>query len=149
MAGVLVIGYGNPLRGDDGAGRALAERLSGQACDGVRVVACHQLAPELAVDIGTAERVVLVDASTALAPGEVSESRLDPLAQGSPAGSSSHHLTPAALLGLSRELYGGSGEAWLVSIGVASIEPRIGLSAPVEDGLIRAQARVEALIRGS
>ena len=44
----LIIGYGNPLRGDDGIGPAAAALLAGDAADGAEVLACHQLLPELA-----------------------------------------------------------------------------------------------------
>jgi Ni,Fe-hydrogenase maturation factor len=41
---VLVIGYGNPLRGDDRVGWVVAERLREVA--GVTAVTTHQLLPE-------------------------------------------------------------------------------------------------------
>ena len=49
----LIIGYGNPLRSDDGfgwhAGRLLAQALAGQEAE---VITCHQLTPELADGFG-------------------------------------------------------------------------------------------------
>ena len=69
-AGVLVVGYGNPLCGDDGVGWHAAGLLaSDPRLDGVRVVTHHQLAPELATDVSRASLVVLVDASTDGDPG--------------------------------------------------------------------------------
>ncbi len=59
----LVIGYGNDLRCDDGAGRAVADRIEAMALPGVEVRSVQQLAPELALDIACAETVVFVDAS--------------------------------------------------------------------------------------
>jgi len=48
-ARVLVIGYGNTLRGDDGLGQRAAEALAQRALpDGVEVLSCHQLTIELA-----------------------------------------------------------------------------------------------------
>ena len=62
--GVLVIGYGNALRTDDGIGWHVAERLADDArLDGVMVIQRHQLTPELALDISRADLVVLIDAS--------------------------------------------------------------------------------------
>ena len=61
---VLVIGYGNPLRGDDGAGWKAAELLAEDPrLAGAVVLARHQLTPELADDVSRASLVVLVDAS--------------------------------------------------------------------------------------
>ena len=52
---VLVIGYGNPLRGDDGIGWSAANALAeGMQDDRVRIVACIQLTPELAESIAQA-----------------------------------------------------------------------------------------------
>ena len=81
-AGVLVVGYGNPLRGDDGIGWHAARRLADDPrLAGARVLACHQLAPELAEDVSQASLVVLVDASVDGAPG-VGRSPLHPAPAG-------------------------------------------------------------------
>jgi hydrogenase maturation protease len=42
VSGVVVIGVGNLLRGDDGAGLVAAERIEKRAPEGVRVVLCEQ-----------------------------------------------------------------------------------------------------------
>ena len=45
----LIIGYGNPLRGDDGVGQAVARAFEAEAAiEGAEVVSCRQLTPELA-----------------------------------------------------------------------------------------------------
>jgi hydrogenase maturation protease len=119
---VLIIGYGNPLRGDDGLGPAIA-RAAAQMLDGrpdARIVECHQLTPELAEDLAGVARAIFADASADAAPGEVVAVPVSPDA-GSP-GSFSHHMTPATLLSCARVLYGRAPEAWLVSAGVASCE---------------------------
>jgi Ni,Fe-hydrogenase maturation factor len=41
----LVIGYGNTIRSDDGAGQAVAEALATHALPGVRTQTVHQLTP--------------------------------------------------------------------------------------------------------
>ena len=59
----LIVGYGNPLRGDDGVGQAVARAFANEAAiDGVEALACHQLTPELAERFAAAARVVLIDA---------------------------------------------------------------------------------------
>ena len=76
--GVLVVGYGNPLRGDDGVGWRVAERLAAdQRLDGAAVLQRHQLTPELALDISAVSLVVFIDASRDLPPGSVDVGRVE------------------------------------------------------------------------
>jgi len=64
MTGVLVVGYGNPLRGDDGAGFNAAWLLSlDPRLQGADVLIRQQLTPELAEDVARADLVVLIDAA--------------------------------------------------------------------------------------
>ena len=81
--GVLVIGYGNSLRTDDGVGPRVAELVAADPrLAGAVVVACHQLTPELALDMSAARLIVLVDATTEVAPGVVVVRRVDPGGEG-------------------------------------------------------------------
>ena len=64
VADILVIGYGNELRGDDGIGPRVAEAIAAAHHPGVRVVSCFQLVPELAADLAKARLAVFVDALT-------------------------------------------------------------------------------------
>lgn len=57
---ILVIGDGNPLRGDDGAGWEVTARL--ERAPGVEVTTTQMLVPELAERIGVAAVVIFVDA---------------------------------------------------------------------------------------
>ena len=55
-AKVFVVGYGNPLRGDDGVGQEVAQVLARQrhhlpALAGTDVMSTHQLVPEMALDL--------------------------------------------------------------------------------------------------
>ena len=59
----LVIGYGNELRGDDGAGPSVGRAVASWHLPGVRTLAVHQLTPELAEDLAQTKRVVFVDAA--------------------------------------------------------------------------------------
>ena len=103
-AGVLVVGYGNPLRGDDGFGCSAARLLAADPrLEAATVLTLHQLTPELATDIASASLVVLVDTSVDGAPGSVAVRSIQPR-QDSPL-PWSHHLDPAALAGLAHALY--------------------------------------------
>ena len=72
----LIVGYGNPLRGDDGVGQAVAQAFAEE--DGVDALACHQLTPELAERFAAAARVVLIDAATGSEAGRISVVSLQP-----------------------------------------------------------------------
>ena len=143
--GVLVIGYGNALRTDDGVGPAVAERLADDPrLSGVDVRAAHQLTPELAFDAIGASLLVLVDAAADLPAGEVTVRRLD---AGAVAGDvMTHHLDPAGLVGLARELWGTAPPVVLVSVGVSSLELGDTLTADVEEAIPRAVDAVATII---
>jgi hydrogenase maturation protease len=61
MTRTVVIGVGNPLRGDDAAGVAVAELLRPRVPDGVEVVSCNEEPSRLMEAWDGAESVVLVD----------------------------------------------------------------------------------------
>jgi Ni,Fe-hydrogenase maturation factor len=160
--GILVIGYGNTLRRDDGVGVRAAEMMASDArFAGVEVLTAHQLTPELSLDVATASLVVFVDADIRGLPGSIEVRELGAgavMAGTSPhvrasspdgperadPGASSHHVGAGELLALARELSGATPRAFAVGIGVADLELGEGLSAPVEAALPRA---VDAVAR--
>jgi hydrogenase maturation protease len=64
----VVIGIGNRLRGDDGAGVAVTERLRGRVPPWVDVVACDEEPSRLMEAWRGADAVVLVDSVTSGSP---------------------------------------------------------------------------------
>jgi hydrogenase maturation protease len=132
--GSLVVGYGNPLRSDDGVGWKAAGRLATDPrFAGAQVLQRHQLTPELALDISRADLVVLVDARSGQPAGTVSVERVEGVETAAACGTTwSHHLRPADLVALARELYGRAGEVHVVSVGVGSLEVGEDLSPAVE-----------------
>jgi hydrogenase maturation protease len=73
---LLVIGYGNTLRGDDGVGPRVAEAVRALRLPGVSTLVCQMLTPEHAAPISLAQTVIFVDAAVD-APKDV---QLRPLA---------------------------------------------------------------------
>jgi hydrogenase maturation protease len=129
MRSTLLIGFGNVLRGDDGVGVRVAERLGGEDLGaGVRVEAAHQLLPEHMEALREADRVVFVDAAEDVAPGEIVVSALAPA---DAAAVTFHHLTPAVLLASCAALYGRAPDAVMVRIGVVSTGTSTDLSPAV------------------
>jgi hydrogenase maturation protease len=119
--GVLVVGYGNALRTDDGLGWHAAGRLADDPrLEGVAVLQRHQLTPELALDISAATLVVLIDASSGLPPGGISVARVE--LAGCAGTTWSHHLSPTTLVALAHDLYGRAADVFVVSCGVQSLE---------------------------
>lgn len=146
---VLVIGYGNPLRGDDGVGCVIAEELARHICDPdskVQVVACHQLNPELAEPIAETRAVIFIDASVDLKPGEVRVSAVTP-DRFSPA-AFAHSMKPGALLATASELFGQAPPAKSVGIGAKSFEVGMPLTPAVRRAVSKAVATVEKEIAG-
>jgi hydrogenase maturation protease len=141
---VLVIGYGNSLRGDDGVGwHAAAALADDPRLAGANVLDSHQLTPELAQDVAHARLVVLVDACGAGAPGTVSVRRVEPGHPLAPAWS--HNLDPAALVGLAETLYGASPPVFLITIAGAYFGYRDRLSPPVRRALPEIADTVDVL----
>lgn len=124
----LVLGYGNPLRGDDGAGWVVAERLQGVA--GITAVPLHQLLPEHADLMQTAVHVVFVDAAADGEPGAVRVQALAPDRHGLAA---SHQMSPGLLLAMVRELYGRCPPAHLITITGQDFGYSETLSPPVQE----------------
>jgi hydrogenase maturation protease len=105
----LVIGYGNTLRGDDGAGVCAAERLAERFPD-LDVLTVHELQPELAETISTYREVFFLDAGMDVP--EVRAEVVTPAADSRPDGSHSH--SPGTLLSLCSALYGRAPERSLL-----------------------------------
>jgi hydrogenase maturation protease len=145
-AGVLVVGFGNPLRGDDGVGCSAAGLLAADPrLEGATVLARHQLTPELATDIASASLVVLVDASVDGAPGSVAVRSIQPQ-RDSPL-SWSHHLNPAALAGLADALYDHVPPMVLISVGGATFAAGDRLSPAVQRMLPEVVERVARVVQ--
>ncbi|MCB8923991.1 MAG: hydrogenase maturation protease [Ardenticatenaceae bacterium] len=113
MNKTVVIGMGNPLRGDDGAGWAVVDALWAEPIAEVTAVSTHQLLPEHIDLFQEAAQVIFVDASVVGEPGEVMVTAVSPATEGPAA---SHHLHPAVLLALGVKIYGRMPPATLITI---------------------------------
>lgn len=143
MAEVLIIGYGNPLRGDDGAGWQAAGILKERIRDErVQVVRSHQLMPEMAEAISRARKVIFIDADCDNRGGEIVFKRVVPEHRSEVC---SHRLTPGVLLGAAGRLYGGCAEGMLVTMGAGSFEYGSELSEAVRTALPSLVERVQEM----
>jgi hydrogenase maturation protease len=107
MTKILVIGYGNPLCGDDGVGiatvKALQEKIRREDCV---FVTQHQPYPETVTLLKDASHVIFIDASIGGVPGEIERLPLSSLDYLEVDEVMSHHLTPEWMLWMTERLYG-------------------------------------------
>ena len=141
---ILVIGYGNTLRRDDGAGVRLAEHLADGLSARIRVETGHQLTPEMALTVAAADvdGVVFIDASVTAT--EIALKRIDLDNDVSP--SVGHHLTPEALMVYANRLYGRTPPAWLVTLPAYDLGHGESLTDQTEAWVCAGCERVRALI---
>jgi hydrogenase maturation protease len=140
----LVVGYGNPLRGDDGVGwHAAAALAADPRLADTDVITGHQLTPELAEDIAKARLAVLVDARLGDTPGYVCIREVAP----APGPSWSHHVRPEDVVGLARALFGAAPQVFLVTVTGSRFDYGTQLSPVVRDCLPRVLTVVEAALR--
>ncbi len=110
---VLLIGYGNDLRGDDCAGRRVAEIIADRGDGLIEVRSVHQLTPDLAPLIAEQDLAIFADASSDKLDELVQIRKLVPA---EPSLTDAHVGTPPDLLALAGWLYGHCPEAYAVDI---------------------------------
>ena len=155
----LVIGIGNPLRGDDGIGWRLAAQLPAQP--GLAVCCRQQLTPELAAELAVVQRVLFLDAwlepSSAhprprllklqeLGAPDGPGCSLQVWAGATPWGGASHGLSPQVLLTLSQALYGQAPRAQQLLLPAHGFGHGEGISPALAGRLGEARRLIEAWI---
>lgn len=135
---LLVIGYGNTLRGDDGVGPRVAEGIDSLHLPGVRTLICQQLSPEYADPISQADTVIFVDAAVD-APKEV---QLRPLEPNESSQLMTHAADPRTMLALARDVYGHAPKAWWLTIPAVQMEFGETLSPETQRGLNDAVGKI-------
>lgn len=140
-AGLLVIGYGNTLRSDDGVGPRVAEAVEALRLPGVSTLICQQLSPEHAEPISCADRVVFVDAAV----DESREVQFRELEPGDTTQLMAHAADPRTMLALARDVFGHAPKAWWLTIPVIRLEFGETLSPLARRGRDEAVARIRSL----
>jgi hydrogenase maturation protease len=124
---LLILGYGNPDREDDGVAwhilSTLTSRMGLASPDSyedefpespqIDLSFALQLTPEMAENIHAYEYVCFVDAHTGNIPEPVRLIEVESEFQASPF---THHLTPQSLLSMCETIYGNKPEAALLSV---------------------------------
>jgi hydrogenase maturation protease len=140
-AQLLVIGYGNERRRDDGVGARVAAAVTEWNLYGVQTIACHQLTPELTEAIASAGHVVFVDATLG-AGGSVQCSEIAPDENSQVM---THATDPRSLLELAKQVYGRCPTASWLTIPIQDVDFGEELSPLARQGLRAALKKIRSL----
>ena len=147
---IVVIGYGNSLRRDDAIGPRIAEEVARWGVPNVRSLSLHQLTPELAETLSTAEMVIFVDACHTKVSQEVKVFPIQPprpeTARLAPP-TLDHTGDPIILLALTRAVYGRVPRAWWMQVPAVDFDMGEQLSAIAQQGMADALEAMDRLIR--
>jgi hydrogenase maturation protease len=138
---LLVIGYGNELRRDDGVGAKVAAAVAGWHLPNAQAIACQQLTPELTQAIASAAHVVFVDAALG-AEASVEDREIEPDENSQVM---THAANPSALLALARQAFGRCPTASWLTIPIQDVDYGEELSPLARDGFNIALEKIRSL----
>ncbi|MBD2304513.1 hydrogenase maturation protease [Chroococcidiopsis sp. FACHB-1243] len=141
---ILLIGYGNDLRSDDAVGQKVANAIASEELPDVTSLCVHQLTPELATFLATADLAIFIDACFASVCEDV---RLQAIASTNSTAIGGHTGDPRSLLALTYALYNRVPNAWWVTIPGTNFELGDRLSPIAERGMQTALKQIKQLIQ--
>ncbi|MFO0949132.1 MAG: hydrogenase maturation protease [Planctomycetota bacterium] len=146
---ILVIGYGNELRGDDGVGPRSAALIDELHLVDVRVIAAHQLTPELSAQLANARCVLFLDADPTVS--QVQCERIDGRDYFGMNESAlfGHSVGAPSLLALTKALFGVEPSAWLIHLPAPCTAVSDRLSPVAEKGVEECVRRVREWVESS
>ena len=154
MPCVLIVGYGNPLRCDDGVAWRAVDALDGKFPKSqVEFLRLHQLAPEIADALRGRELVIFLDAACVNnaengRPGEIHIREIAAAEkQERQASQFSHVYSPGKILELARELYGATPKAIVVTVAGKDFGHGDRLSDSVANALPSFVSQLDQIIR--
>jgi hydrogenase maturation protease len=143
---ILIYGYGNPGRQDDGLGNELVQRLeswvSGMGLAGIEFDSNYQLNIEDAEAILGKDIVVFADASTE----EIDDFLLTPVSAESKVSFTTHAASPGYIVQLSKDLFGRQPNVYLLHIKGYEWEFKEGISAKALKNLDKAESFMKELL---
>jgi hydrogenase maturation protease len=139
---ILLYGFGNPGRQDDGLGPCAIEEIERLQLPGVDTDANYQLQIEDAAQVSSHEIVVFVDASMQ-GNGPFTVQKVRPAAN---LGYTSHAVSPESLLGICGSVFGRVPDAWIVGIRGYEFEFTEGLTEKARVNLDRALDFINSLL---
>jgi len=140
---VLVLGYGNPGRQDDGLGPAAAAGIEGLGWPNITAFDNYQLNIEDAIDVAAHDIVWFVDA-TKTGPAPYAVHDVSPACK---VEFTSHIVRPESILAIAHQCYGGSPRAFVLAIRGYDFEFVESLTPAASDNLAAALAMLTDRIR--
>ncbi len=131
---LLVIGYGNTLRGDDSLGPRLVGILEAMNLPGLTTLECGLLTPEVADPVSNSDVVIFADAAVD-APREVQFRELEPAETSQ---IMAHAANPRTILALARDVFGHAPTGWWLTIPAESLGFTEEITASAQAGLDQA-----------
>lgn len=142
---VLVYGYGNPGRQDDGLGVEFVTMVENENYTRVDCDSNYQLNVEDALTVSRYDTVIFVDASlNARAPFEFLS-----IQPSNEISFTTHAMSAQSVLALCEELYGKRPAAYMLGIRGYTWDPGIGLTAMAKSNLKKAFDFINALLNDS
>ena len=141
---ILLIGYGNLLRSDDGIGQQIAQEITSWQIPNVKTIAIHQLTPELAETLPEYDIAIFVDACSIsdyqdIQIEQIKSSQFNPIV--------GHVSDPRSLLALAQALYARVPRAWWVMVPGVNFEVGDRLSSTAEQNIETALQQIDHLIQ--
>jgi len=130
---VVVAGFGNPLRGDDGAGWLVADAIGRRWREQVAVLSGPQPLPEWSLTLAEADVAFFIDGGVNAGP----RLRVRPVAAVS-GGLDGHALAVEHVLALARSLYGRAPASYLLELPIHDVGFGEQLSPPTAQAARRA-----------
>lgn len=112
MTNTCIVGIGNTLRSDDGAGAYVCEKLAQKNIPGVHVITTHQLDTNMIEELIGFTQVIFVDASMDakdVSLQQITKDNTQPQ-------SFSHHINAAMLAGLADQLYAAKTKFYICAV---------------------------------
>ncbi|NER78824.1 MAG: hydrogenase expression protein HypE [Leptolyngbya sp. SIO1D8] len=146
---VVVIGYGNPHRGDDAIGDTVVSRLHALKMSNLKAYSVTQLTPELSGKLAAADIAIFVDACKLNNVDTVRIKSVDACGSetaGSAVPAFGHSCDPCSLLALTYSAYGHYPQAWWIEVPASDFIKGQPLSELAEYGIAQALAEIKELI---
>ncbi len=117
---IIVIGIGNPQRGDDGIGPLIVSHLHARHPALARCMIVRQLLPEMIPEVENAEVIVFVDAAVDCPIATIEWGQIKPDQRFSAVG---HLLEPTQFLALLKLCSPQVPQAWCLRVGIEQCQP--------------------------
>ncbi len=144
---ILIYGYGNPGRQDDGLGNELVRRLEKWAREegipGIEFDSNYQLNIEDAEAIAGKDLVIFADASVE----EIDDFLLTPVTEETEVAFTSHAASPGYIVKLANDLFGCRPAVYLLHIRGYEWDFREGLTTRAKENLLKAEGFMKEMLK--